>query len=400
MTHPQVALGEIATLIRGITYKPSDVCEAITQSAVACMRTKNVQEILDESDIVWIPASLIRNSSKYLNTGDILVSSANSWNLVGKGCWVPELKYPASAGGFISILRGNPNTVDLRYLYHWFVSPQTQAKLRSYSNKTTNISNLDHSRTLATEIPLPPLEEQRRIAAILDKCHESELLATKATSLYSSLFEASFHSFLRQLEDRERIPQVPLFSVCTRITKGSTPSSLGLPDADGDIPFVRVQDIDKNVLIAESVALQIPMETHHALARSMLQSGDILVSIAGTIGRVCEVRSLPPHGANCNQAVAIAKPIPDVVRPLFLKCLLSDRPAQKQMRGAGVTGTITNLSLGQLGEIKIPVPSIEAQDRICDQLERLAKIGERFQNSFVTAKLLSDSLTSFLMSGT
>jgi len=193
MTHPQVALGEIATLIRGITYKPSEVCEATTPSAVACMRTKNVQEELDESDIVWIPASLIRNSSKYLYPGDILVSSANSWNLVGKGCWVPELKYPASAGGFISILRGNPDTVDLRYLYHWFVSPQTQAKLRSYSNKTTNISNLDHARTLATEIPLPPLEEQRRIAAILDKVTALEDLSAKQSRL---LEEAEKHLFL------------------------------------------------------------------------------------------------------------------------------------------------------------------------------------------------------------
>ncbi len=283
------------------------------------------------------------------------------------------------------------------FLYWWLKS--SKAYLQSLGRGAT-FKEVSKEIVESIEISLPPLEEQRRIAAILDMCHESELLATKANSLYSSLFEASFHSFLRQVEDRETIPQVPLSSVCTRITKGTTPSSLGLPDADGDIPFVRVQDIDKNVLIAESVALQIPMETHHALSRSMLQSGDILVSIAGTIGRVCEVRSLPPHGANCNQAVAIAKPIPDVVRPLFLKCLLSDRPAQKQMRGAGVTGTITNLSLGQLGEIKIPVPSIEAQDKICDQLERLADIGERFQNSFVTAKRLSDSLTSFLMSGT
>jgi len=105
MSHPQVPLGEIADLIRGITYKPTDVCDANAASAVACMRTKNVQEALDESDIVWIPGSLIRNQAKYLKPGDILVSSANSWNLVGKGCWVPELRYPASAGGFISILR-------------------------------------------------------------------------------------------------------------------------------------------------------------------------------------------------------------------------------------------------------------------------------------------------------
>jgi type I restriction enzyme S subunit len=182
MKHAQVALGEVADLIRGITYKPSDVCDETAPSAVACMRTKNVQEVLDESDIVWIPASIIRNSSKYLMTGDILVSSANSWNLVGKGCWVPELSYPASAGGFISILRGNQALVDLRYLYHWFTSPQTQAKLRSYSNKTTNISNLDHSPTLGTELPLPPLEEQRRIAAILDRVQGLERSSPKVKS--------------------------------------------------------------------------------------------------------------------------------------------------------------------------------------------------------------------------
>lgn len=303
--------------------------------------------------------------------------------------------YSYANGNAMALDELNQDRADIKYLYHLFVH-------RGFRDVITGTSQpqIIQQHIRSVEIPLPPLEEQQRIAAILDKCHKSELLATKATSLYSSLFKASFHSFLRQEEDRESIPQVPLSSVCTRITKGTTPSSLGLPDADGDIPFVRVQDIDKNVLIAESVALRIPMETHHALSRSMLQSGDILVSIAGTIGRVCEVRSLPPHGANCNQAVAIAKPIPDVVRPLFLKCLLSDRSAQKQMRGAGVTGTITNLSLSQLGEIRIPVPSIEAQDRICDQLEMLANIGERFQNSFITAKRLSDSLTSFLMSGT
>jgi type I restriction enzyme S subunit len=201
MKHAQVALGEVADLIRGITYKPSDVCDETAPSAVACMRTKNVQEVLDESDIVWIPASIIRNSSKYLMTGDILVSSANSWNLVGKGCWVPELSYPASAGGFISILRGNQALVDLRYLYHWFTSPQTQAKLRSYSNKTTNISNLDHSRTLGTELPLPPLEEQRRIAAILDRVQGLEKLAESQIKQLDALANSSFQ---KSIDDARR----------------------------------------------------------------------------------------------------------------------------------------------------------------------------------------------------
>jgi type I restriction enzyme, S subunit len=218
MKHPQVALGEVADLIRGITYKPSDVCDATAPSAVACMRTKNVQELLDESDIVWIPASIIRNSSKYLKAGDILVSSANSWNLVGKGCWVPELRYPASAGGFISILRGKQAVVDLRYLYHWFMSPQTQGKLRSYSNKTTNISNLDHSRTLGTELPLPPLEEQRRIAAILDKVAALIASAEQAICLTQDLKKSAVDDFLASTNRDSSSERVKICEVANMIT--------------------------------------------------------------------------------------------------------------------------------------------------------------------------------------
>ena len=254
MTHLQVALGEIATLIRGITYKPSDVCEATTQSAVACMRTKNVQEDLDESDIVWIPASIIRNSSKYLNPGDILVSSANSWNLVGKGCWVPELKYPASAGGFISILRGNQDIVDLRYLYHWFVSPQTQAKLRSYSNKTTNISNLDHSRTLATEIPLPPLEEQRRIAAILDKAalvsthsdRTADLRLALKRSLFADLFRLGAQPAVTigsDLPPSDGGWHWRLLTDVARLATGHTPDRRNQAYWGGDVPWITLGDV-------------------------------------------------------------------------------------------------------------------------------------------------------------
>jgi type I restriction enzyme, S subunit len=397
MNWPSVAIGEIAYQLRngksvkqmpGAGGLPITRIETISSGSIDLSRC-GYADLAEDECKGWL-----------LRDGDILISHINSMKHLGKCAIFEGISDKVVHGMNLLCLRVNQDIAHPKFIFHSLRSSRFISQISTIAKKSVNQASFNISTFQELEIPSPPLEEQRRIAAILDKCNETELLATKATSLYLSLFKASFHSFLRQVEDRESIQQVPLSSVCIRITKGTTPSSLGLPDADGDIPFVRVQDIDKNVLIAESVALRIPVETHRALSRSMLQSGDILVSIAGTIGRVCEVRSLPPHGANCNQAVAIARPIPDVVRPLFLRCLLSDRPAQKQMRGAGVTGTITNLSLGQLGEIKIPVPSIEAQDRICDQLERLADIGERFHNSFVTAKRLSHSLTSFLMSGT
>lgn len=162
-------LGDVAAFVRGITFKPEDVVPVGTPGSAACMRTKNVQAELDLSDVWGIPESFVRRNDQYLIPGDTLVSSANSWNLVGKCCWVPNLPWPSTFGGFISILRADRDKIDQRYLFRWFASGRTQATVRSLGQQTTNISNLNVERCLRLPIPLPPLHEQRRIAEILDK---------------------------------------------------------------------------------------------------------------------------------------------------------------------------------------------------------------------------------------
>ena len=163
------ALGDVASFIRGITFTPEDVKQPFEVGSVVCMRTKNVQVDLDEEDLTAIPKEFVRRKEQYLTEGDLLISSANSWNLVGKCCWVPKLNYEATAGGFISILRADREEVDPRYLYHWFAAPKTQHEVRLCGRQTTNISNLNYERCLNLFIPLPKLEEQKRIAATLDK---------------------------------------------------------------------------------------------------------------------------------------------------------------------------------------------------------------------------------------
>lgn len=162
-------LSSVATFIRGITFKPEELIEGDTEGAVACMRTKNVQVDLDESDILYVPKHLVKREEQFLQPNDMLVSTANSWELVGKSSWVPTLNYRATAGGFISILRANHTKVVPRYLFHWFTSPVIQSRVRHCGRKTTNISNLSYEQCLSIEIPIPPLPEQRRIADILDK---------------------------------------------------------------------------------------------------------------------------------------------------------------------------------------------------------------------------------------
>ncbi|MCH4540870.1 restriction endonuclease subunit S [Ochrobactrum sp. A-1] len=191
MSLEMVSLGDVGEFIRGITYKPTDVLTGAEANAIPCLRTKNIQEFLEDDDLVYVPRELAQ-SEKNVRAGDILVSSANSWNLVAKCCWVPDLPYQATFGGFTSILRTINKKIDARYLYRWFSSPRVQATARSFGQQTTNISNLNHKRCLDLEIPLPPLDEQKRIAAILDKADQLRQKRRQAIALLDSLTQSIF----------------------------------------------------------------------------------------------------------------------------------------------------------------------------------------------------------------
>lgn len=193
MSWPQAKLEDVISFIRGVTFKPDDQGEPLSHGSTVVMRTKNVQVAgLDQSDLIAIPSELVKRKEQFLREGDILISSANSWELVGKASYVPQLDYQATAGGFISIVRANKSVVDSRYLYHWIASPSSQHKIRHCGRQTTNISNLDVGRFKDLEIPLPPLNEQKRIAAILDKADAIRRKHQQAIQLADEFLRAVF----------------------------------------------------------------------------------------------------------------------------------------------------------------------------------------------------------------
>jgi len=162
-------------------------------------------------------------------------------------------------------------------------------------------------------------------------------------------------------------PLTRLGDHCEVITKGTTPTTLGLEFADSGIPFLRVQNVANGSVNYERETLFVDEKTHRTLERSQIWPGDVLVSIAGTIGRAGVVPDRAP-ALNCNQALAIVRTKGEIFRP-FLRHWLESTGAQAQMRGATVTGTISNLSLAQVGSLKLSLPPLHAQRRIAEVLD-------------------------------
>jgi len=174
------------------------------------------------------------------------------------------------------------------------------------------------------------------------------------------------------------------------ITKGTTPTTLGHDFTDFGVPFLRVQNIGGGSVTLNQDTLFIDERTHHILERSQVRPGDVLVSIAGTIGRTGVVPDEAPS-MNCNQAVAIVRPKEDLHRS-FLRHWLESFGAQAQMRGAAVTGTISNLSLTQLGNLNLPFPPFADQRRIAEILDKADALRAKRSNALAQFDSLIHSI--------
>jgi type I restriction enzyme S subunit len=154
------------------------------------------------------------------------------------------------------------------------------------------------------------------------------------------------------------------------ITKGTTPTSVGFGFRPEGIRFVKVENLRAGRIDLESIQDFVDESTHEALRRSQLRGGDVLFSIAGTIGRTAIVfpSDVP---ANTNQAIAIIRCLDQVLLPDYLRLFLHSPLAQLQAADNARGGAMSNVSLGDIQSLKIPLAPLLEQTRIVEKTEEL-----------------------------
>ncbi len=164
---------------------------------------------------------------------------------------------------------------------------------------------------------------------------------------------------------------IPLRDLCVRITKGTTPTTLGRAFVECGINFVKSESITPDGRIDTTCFAAIDADTHAALARSILEEGDVLFSMAGVyLGKTAVVpKAILP--ANTNQAVGIIRVDPSKADPRFIHYALS-APATREYVGRSVAQSAQpNFNLGDIGSLPIPKWNLSQQRRIAHILGTL-----------------------------
>jgi|LSQX01.3.fsa_nt_gb restriction endonuclease S subunit len=189
--------------------------------------------------------------------------------------------------------------------------------------------------------------------------------------------------------------------LATTITKGSTPTTYGFDYLEEGIPFVKIENIDNDRINQKSIIQFISDGAHNFQKRSQLKEGDILFSIAGTIGKTCIVTKKDIPG-NINQALAIIRGIEKYLSPKFLKLqLLSSLSLKLKNKARG--GAMNNISLGDLKNMDIVFPTINEQNRIVEKIEEsfseLDKAEEELQKVREQLKIYRQSVLKAAFEG-
>ena len=343
-------IDEIAIdIFRGSGIKKDEV----TDEGIPCVRYGEIYTTYG----IWfdqcVSHTILDNikSPKYFEYGDILfvITGESVEDIAKSAAYVGNEK--CLAGGDIVVLKHNQNPKYLSYAL-----TTTNARKQKSAGKVK--SKVVHSSVPAIKqisIPVPPLAVQCEIVRILDNFTELTAELTAELTVRKTQYEY-YRSRLFCFDNPNikwtTLGEIGKVSMCKRIMKSET-------SADGDVPFFKIGTFGghPNAFITSQVFEK------YKESYSYPQKGDILISAAGTIGRIVIFDGKPAYFQDSN-IVWIANDESKVLN-CFLRYYYQLQPWQ-----VSTGGTIARLYNDNLSKAKVPVLPINEQKRIVEILNR------------------------------
>ena len=254
------------------------------------------------------------------------------------------------------------------------------------------------------KIPIPPTkEEQTAIATVLADTDE---LKAKLEELIKKKRNIKQGTMQELLTGKKRLPGFngewevkKLGEECELITKGTTPTSIGENFQSSGISFIKVESLEENGKIIKSKLAFISSHTNRLLSRSQLKANDILVSIAGALGRVTIIdKNILP--ANINQALAIARLKNTLTFDTkFVFYFLKSERIGRLIEAISVQGAQPNLSLQNIHDLPINYPRYDEQSAIAQVLSDMDTEIEELEQKLDKYKAIKQGMMQELLTG-
>lgn len=353
-----VRLGEIGKVINGLTYSPDNV----SNNGLLVLRSSNINDnsiVLNNNDVY------VKGISKFNKTleNDILICVRNgSKNLIGKSALITEKYKDLAFGAFMAIFRSNYNLF-LIYIF------KTNTFFKQVKNDLgATINSINNGNLLNFKIPLPPLDEQEKIAEILSTWDE-------AINLTINLIESKkqFKKALMQnlLTAKIRFPQFKDEWQEDKLAK-NIKIQCGYSFESKDfkkqgIPIIRISNISNTSIYMNMTDLVYFDEIQNE-KKFLIKKNDLLIAMSGATAGKVSIYNLEQK-AYLNQRVGLFRVTsPLLVNYGFLTQFVFSNFFSKQLILLLSTSAQPNISSKDIENLKIKLPNLKEQQKIAEVL--------------------------------
>lgn len=253
-----------------------------------------------------------------------------------------------------------------KYILHYLRS--IEHELANKGNGST-FAAITQAEVKAIEIPLPPLPEQRRIAALLDHADALRQKDRQLLAHYDSLAQSIFLELFGDPVRNEKGWEVKRLRHFINNERGISYGVVQRGDHIEDgVPVVRIKDIIENTFNANSM-----VRAHRSITdkykRTYLKGNELLISIRGTVGKLSRVPK-QAIGWNISREVAII-PLNEGISPTFLLEQLRSSAIQNlildDVKGVAQSG----INLSDLKETPVTDPPFALQTHFAQAIEQI-----------------------------
>jgi type I restriction enzyme S subunit len=259
----------------------------------------------------------------------------------------------------------------VRFLY-WFFESYIGELRRLAIGGVIKYIKLPH--LTEAKLSLPPLAEQKRIAAILDKADEIKRKREQAIAKLDQLAQSIFvEMFGDALINEKCFVTINLKELAERIQIGPFGSQLHEEDyIEGGIPLINPTHI-KLGKIQPDVNLTISKEKFDQLSQYHLVLGDVIIGRRGEMGR-CAIVTAKENGWFCGTGSLFVRLKLSKILPEYFSRTISSKSMRKHLENVSQGVTMANLNKDIIGNLLIPLPPLALQEQFAIRISKLEKL--------------------------
>ena len=371
----KVKIGDVCDILNGFAFKSDKYVE----KGIRIIRIANVQKGFIEDNVpTFYPMDSTGLEKYMLKEDDLLMSLTGN---VGRVALLQKEMLPAALNQRVACLRLKTDRITKGFLFHILNSDFFEQQCVLASNGVAQ-KNMSTEWLKDYEIPLYSIQEQMKIADILDKIKRIIVAKNNELRALNELIKARFVELFGDCNNL-----ISMEDVCSIITDGThQPPKF----KESGIPFILVSNLSNNT-ITYNTEKYISEETYSALyKRTPIEIGDLLLSTVGSYGHPAVVTE--DTRFLFQRHIAYLKPKREIVNSFYLHSALLAPDGQRQIEEKIKGIAQKTLNLSEIRKIMIPVPEIEEQNEFADFVKRIDKSKVAIQKSLDETQILFDSL--------